>query len=76
MAFLFCRFKFTEFFSHGVISKTENLCKPKPQNLGQLKDNICREITNIGNELFPKVMNNITFCMQKVIGFRGAYIKH
>ena len=61
MASLFYRFNSTGFFL---------------KNLAQLKDNIRREIRDIDNELFPKGMQNIAVRMRKVIGLRGAYVKH
>ena len=44
--------------------------------LNQLKENIHREIQNIPQETFPKVMENMTTCLQAVIGQCGAYVEH
>ena len=41
-----------------------------------MKENICREIRNIPQETFPKVMINMATRVQSVIGQRGAYVEH
>ena len=39
-------------------------------------DSIRREIRNIPQETFPRVMENMAVCMQNVIGQRGAYVEN
>jgi hypothetical protein len=47
---------------------------PRPQTLDLLKGNIRREIQNIPQETFLKLMENLV--TQAVIGQRGAYNLH
>ena len=60
------------------VSQGQDLWNTVPRNpsLEQLKGNICREIRNIPQEIFPKVMTNMATCIQLVIGQRGAYVEH
>ena len=49
---------------------------PRHRTLDQLKENICREIRNIPQETFPKVMTNMATRVQSAIGQRGANVEH
>ena len=66
-----------DFFSLGVPKRLLRIySNPRPRKLDQLKDNICREIRNIPQETFPRVMENMAVRMQNVIGQRGAYVEN
>ena len=56
--------------------KDRILSNPSPRTLDQLKDNIRREIRNIAQETFPRVMENMAVRMQNVTGQRGAYVEN
>ena len=64
-----------QFFLRDCL-KNRIYANSKHQSLGQLKDNISREIRNIDNEQFPKVMHNIAVRRQKAIALQGAYVGH
>ena len=64
-----------DFFLWGYL-KDRIFGNPRPCTLDQLKENICREIRNIPQETFPKVMANMATRVQSVIGKRGVYVEH
>ena len=64
-----------DFFLWGYL-KDRIYSNPRPRTLDQLKDNIRREIRNIPQETFPRVMENMAVRMQNVIGQRGAYVEN
>ena len=64
-----------EFFSWEYL-KDRIYGNTRPCTLDQLKENICREIQNVSQEIFLKVMTNMATRVQSVIGQRGAYVDH
>jgi len=64
-----------DFFLWGYL-KDRIYSNPQPRTLDQLKDNIRREINDIPQETFPKVMRNMAVRMQSVIGRHGRYVEH
>ena len=59
------------FFLWGYL-KDRIYSNPRPRRLDQLNDNIRREIRNIPQEPFPRVMENMAVRVQNVTGRRGA----
>ena len=64
-----------DFFLWGYL-KDRIYSNPRPRTLDQRKDNIRREIRNIPQETFPRVMENMAVRMQNVIGQGGAYVEN
>ena len=49
---------------------------PVPTTLEELKNNIRRQIRRINEETLAKVYDNVLVRMQRVMGRKGAWIKH
>ena len=62
--------------SVATLSQWSTGTGPVPTTLEELKNNIRRQIRRINEETLAKIYDNVLVRMQRVMGRKGAWIKH